>query len=151
MIFDVYFKEGRIPSVREINDREHFYLPSFANPYFSKYIKFGAQPLTDLQQKSQIEVCSMISQLGNKKRKFVYHVEHLDGKKKRTKRFTNSDRDYVIHINMEQESANIDQIEAYILARLIDTELSNNNVAVEEAITSAERKLEQIDMSAMER
>ena len=102
MIFDVYFSEkGRIPSVREINDREHFYLPSFANPYFSKYIKFGARSLTDLRSQSQEEVVSVISQLGNENRKFIYHVEHLDEKKKRTKKFTNNDRDYVIHINME--------------------------------------------------
>ena len=53
MFFDIFFEEnGRIPSVKEINNKELFYLPAFINPYNSKYIRFGKYDVTKLLQNS---------------------------------------------------------------------------------------------------
>ena len=65
----------------------------------------------------------MIRQLENEGRNFVYHVKQLSHRKKQLKRVVNNGRDYVIHINMQQNCNSVDQLEAYLVARLIDIQL----------------------------
>ena len=49
MVFDDYFRgNGGVPTVKEINNREHFYLPAFMNPHHCKYIRFGERDLAEI-------------------------------------------------------------------------------------------------------
>ena len=50
----------------------------------------------------------------------MYHVRPLEPYLQNTKKFVNNDREYVIHLNMRQNSKDTDQIEAFLFARLLD-------------------------------
>lgn len=63
MIFDVFFSEKRIPSVKEINEREHFYLPATLNPYHCKYIRFGERNITAILAENDLKKDSVLKQL----------------------------------------------------------------------------------------
>ena len=52
-------------------------------------------------------------------------------------KFVNNDREYVIHLNMRQNSKETDQIKAFFMARLLDESLKKGDT-IEQATMKAE-------------
>ena len=67
----------------------------------------------------------------------MYHVRPLEASLQNTKKFVNNDREYVIHLNMRQNTKETDQIKAFFMARLLDESLKKGDT-IEQATMKAE-------------
>jgi len=102
--------------VKEINDREIFYLPNALNPQTNHFIKYGQNSIGNiLAQNNKYMEESMLHQLEKlelEDRKFVYYI------KKNHSRYRQ--RDYTIHFNLQKDARSRDILKSYFLGRLID-------------------------------
>ena len=110
-------------------------------------MKYGARAiclvLTEEDNKLK-HTQSVWLQLHKPDRKFTYHVEILPWYRSIFKRLSNNDRPYVIHLNIQHDALNLDILESYYFARLLDFQLQKafsetpNYFTIEHAIRATE-------------
>ena len=130
LLFDELFSKqnetGRIPSMKEINDKSNFTVPNFMNWHYCRFVRFGEKSISHVigMSKPNYYITSLLHQLHKEDRNFVYYVSLLPIWQRPFSSLFNNGRPYIIQLNMQQNASNIDQLSAYYFARLLDLELS---------------------------
>ena len=94
---------GKVPTMKEINDRSNFTVPNFMNWHYCRFIRFGENSISHVIGKSKPNyyITSLLHQLHKADRGFVYYIDLLPWWKRRFARIINNGRPYVIQINMQ--------------------------------------------------
>ena len=159
LLFNDYLAEGndKVPSMKEINDKQVFQVPKFMNWQHCRFIRYGEQSISQVLGMSQPNyyVTSLMHQLHKEGRNFVYYIKLLPWWKRPFSTLTNNGRPYIIQLNMKNSATNIDQISAFYFARLLDLELAKLYInpekkvdyhSIQNCIRIAELNFSQVDI-----
>jgi hypothetical protein len=83
-------------NVKEINEKEVFFLPNMFNNKTCKFIRYGHYSIYEVlaNSKPHYYTQSVLKQLEKTERKFVYHVKLLPRYQRKLKYFKNNGRTY---------------------------------------------------------
>lgn len=114
--------------MKSINANELFVVPNPLNYQRSHYIRFGEKDISKVMLDDSLQSESLFYQVQKNDRKFTYHV---DATPQTLIPRMNNKRPYQIHVNLESSATNIDTLEAYYFARVLDQNLQQHELTKE--------------------